>query len=856
MKEDEFKHWLKAGGANTEAGRNSRTHAVKTIERKLAELGSSCTDLDEAWALDRFEHLRQRLREIRQDAQQGGSLYRVLMPASEKPLNRLSNWNSWLAQYGRCLGGDVQNSTRDADRIRQYVLEHYIEPAREAEQDYVEVLVSDVNGALSLNSAWPNICQALSKPKFQELAQVPPPERIGADQSSATVFRFTLSASSLSDAEILARFDKGQGRFRAIRANWDSEVTQRFCRLARLVHLAGLDWWHVAIHPYQIRFGRDEPGRKRAISVLGSVEKNDPYAWINHEMITPFGGTEYLSARNFDAFLDRLEENSEKLRAWLPPKSDRQGYWPDELGIEMPTELPDTTTTSVPEPNSTNLILYGPPGTGKTYATAEAALRICGEDPPEDRQALMEVYRRLSDAKRIEFVTFHQSMSYEDFVEGRQPVTGDDEDGVGFHLETVPGIFRRIARRAETSRGHATGLDALTVDGRQIFKTSIGDATDPADAHLFEEAIAGGYTLLGFDDADWSDEKYTDRNEIIRELRERGEVGELNAQTARIQMPHIFRNWVKKDDILIVSKGTGLFRAIGVVEGGYEFHSRLEGGYAHRRTVRWLWVDREGVPISEIYERKFSMRTIYLMTKAEVNVPALERYMNSQRPEAHGPIDPEPFVLIIDEINRANISKVFGELITLLEPDKRLGQVNQLKVRLPYSEDEFGVPANLHIIGTMNTADRSIALLDTALRRRFEFRELMPDPSVLGVVDGLDLGRLLTTLNDRIEYLFDREHQIGHAYFVNCRTRQAIDETMRHKVIPLLAEYFYEDWGKVAAVLGDAAPHENAIKGGFLNREVLTPPPGLDGDGGEARRFRWSIRAPSEGFDYAALVGA
>ena len=158
---------------------------------------------------------------------------------------------------------------------------------------------------------------------------------------------------------------------------------------------------------------------------------------------------------------------------------------------------------------------------------------------------------------------------------------------------------------------------------------------------------------------------------------------------------------VKPGDLLIVSKGNSLFRAIGEVTGGYEFAPRPEGGYAHRRKVRWLWVDRDGVPVSEIYQRKFSMRTIYLLTKDELNVAALERYINSQQPTLQAAPSPDHFVLIIDEINRANISKVFGELITLLEPDKRLGQENEIKVRLPYSEDEFGVPSNLHIVGTM-----------------------------------------------------------------------------------------------------------------------------------------------------------
>ncbi len=337
-----------------------------------------------------------------------------------------------------------------------------------------------------------------------------------------------------------------------------------------------------------------------------------------------------------------------------------------------------------------NLILHGPPGTGKTYRTTEEAVRLCGEAVPEDRQGLERTYRRLVAARRIEFVTFHQSMSYEEFVEGRQPTTGSGDDGdassTGFRLETVPGIFRLIAERAEASRDRSTGESA------------------------------------------------------------------------------------------------------------------------------------------------------------------------------DGPAAPEQFVLIIDEINRANISKVFGELITLLEPDKRLGQRNALTVRLPYSRDEFGVPSNLHILGTMNTADRSIALLDTALRRRFSFREMMPEPGLLDEAAGrcgLPLPEILRTMNRRIEYLHDREHQIGHAYFMECTSRADVDEVMRNRVIPLLAEYFFEDREKVAAVLGDAVPGdaERSERGGFLDRLPLETPPGLDNGDGQPR-WSWELRSEDDGFDYSRLIGA
>ena len=637
----------------------------------------------------------------------------------------------------------------------------------------------------------------------------------------------------------------------------------------------------------------------------------------------------------------------------------------------------------------TNLILYGPPGTGKTFRTAEEALRLCGESVPRKRDKLMAAYRRLVAAGRIEFVTFHQSMAYEEFVEGRQPTTraddGENTSTAGFRLETVPGIFRRIAKRAEMSLGHSPAKDRVQVEGRQVFKMSIGEANSPKDAPLFEEPIEGEYTLLGFDNsaevveqlqapvlsqidpdvrdgircrdhllsqavdperngtrrsvAEWielasqpsglergadydiavrmlgllglrvvyknghnylavanqhsglngifagthwagksgatsvwvqalrrlKDAKpsaqairfgaYTSRATLIplSEILTKEPDGDHSASLpVRSGMLDTFCNHVHEGDIVILSKGDSLFRAIGVFAGGYEFIPRPEGLYHHRRAVQWLWVDREGVEVRKIYSESFDTQSIYLLEKTRLNVPALEGYMNS--PQTKVPAGPQSFVLIIDEINRANISKVFGELITLLEPGKRLGQPNQIKVRLPYSGEKFGVPSNLHIIGTMNTADRSIALLDTALRRRFAFRELMPEPSVLAGAakrTGIDLPGLLSILNERIEYLCDRDHRLGHAYFIGCDTPADVDDVMRYKVIPLLAEYFFEDWAKIAAVLGDLEPHDGKIAGGFLNRSVLDSPPGLD-NGAAPPRFRWDVR--DEGFDYARLL--
>ena len=166
--------------------------------------------------------------------------------------------------------------------------------------------------------------------------------------------------------------------------------------------------------------------------------------------------------------------------------------------------------------------------------------------------------------------------------------------------------------------------------------------------------------------------------------------------------------------------------------------------------------------------------------------------------------DPDhKYLLVIDEINRANIAKVFGELITLIEDDKRLDEEHEISVQLPYSKETFGVPENLLILGTMNTADRSIALLDIALRRRFTFVEQMPNPSLLEMVEGVDLGVLLDRLNRRITVLLGRDYQIGHSYLMDIDSLETLHFAWYRKIMPLLQEYFYNDWERLRAVVGN-----------------------------------------------------
>lgn len=191
-------------------------------------------------------------------------------------------------------------------------------------------------------------------------------------------------------------------------------------------------------------------------------------------------------------------------------------------------------------------------------------------------------------------------------------------------------------------------------------------------------------------------------------------------------------------------------------------------------------------------------------------------------------IDAEPHVFIIDEINRGNISKIFGELITLIENTKRSGMPEAASAILPYSGDEFSVPANVYILGTMNTADRSIALMDTALRRRFQFIENMPDSNVLrkihaDKVEDLDVAAMLDKINERITFLYDREHTIGHAFFTGLKDDASIEtlqSIFEKSVIPLLQEYFYEDYQKIQLVLGDNAKSDDSLKF-VLDKKVI-----------------------------------
>ena len=467
-----------------------------------------------------------------------------------------------------------------------------------------------------------------------------------------------------------------------------------------------------------------------------------------------------------------------------------------------------------------NVIFYGPPGTGKTYTTAKRAVEICkteSEKELTDYSEIMEKYNELKKKNRIEFITFHQSYGYEEFIEGIKPIVLNEDDESEDESENNQESKTNIKIENDIKYDIVDGIFKKFCDNarKAIIETHDNDDVSP-------EAIV------------W---KVTVRNNVIKDCFENSRVRiDWNFDDAGAVG---FVEEVKKGDIIITTDGSRTkINGIAVVIDDKGYILAGEERDTTTRSVKWLAknIDENIKNINK--EKMLHRRTVARVPNMKVE--DIIKLAKEKEPEELSKIvikeNKEPYVFIIDEINRGNISKIFGELITLIEPTKRSGKKECISTKLPYSKEEFTVPDNVYIIGTMNTADRSIALMDTALRRRFKFEEMLPDYDLLKDIfvedkgTKVNIGAMLKVINERIEYLYDREHTIGHAVFLELKENNNIDKLeniFKKSVIPLLQEYFYEDYEKIRLVLGDNMKDEDEQ---FIFSEFIKPEDVFEGN--------------------------
>ena len=485
-------------------------------------------------------------------------------------------------------------------------------------------------------------------------------------------------------------------------------------------------------------------------------------------------------------------------------ESDAFTWKTDEKIISNKTHL--STQNNKMSHLSLNTILYWVPGTWKTYNTVNYAVaaiewKSIDEVCHEDWNVVKNRYDQYKSDWQIVFTTFHQSFWYEDFIEW---IKAKVEENGNINYDVESWIFKNLCEVAdsESNISNVSNTD-VAVDKVQIFKMSLWEVWKDDD--IYDYCMENNVITTWFWDMDFTDLKKSANPKEIKEFIKENNPNEESKFVADAIFR--FKTWMNVWDLVIISKWNFYVRAIWKVISEYYYDENTPIEYKHFRKVEWLLKD-VNIPVERISNKNFSQQSIYNLKDNAYKQTSLKLDEIKKLIWGSSSTEKRNYVLIIDEINRWNISKIFWELITLIEPNKRLGWKEQIKVKLPYSQKEFWVPSNLYILWTMNTADRSIALIDLALRRRFTFREIEPNPELLNwiTVDWINIKELFITLNKRIEFLYDRDHLLWHAYFLPLKKDNSLEKLnsiMLDNIVPLLQEYFHDDWEKIQLVLWD-----------------------------------------------------
>ncbi len=561
-------------------------------------------------------------------------------------------------------------------------------------------------------------------------------------------------AVRLSDEDLLKRF-ASKPAFKALIDSWTTADAALFCRLARAVHDAGYDWWHMG-KGVQIRFGRKNPGQERAVGVLGIVRglRTRKLSWLRTTATQSKFEREPLSDDLVAKVDAALQADRAALDAWLVLDTERQGLWPDQLRDDPvdpgeDAEEPEEAVTTTRRP-PVNRIYYGPPGTGKTYQLQQLLA---------DQYTHAVVAGDTAEWKAQRIATDIGSMTWWEAL----AATLYDLKGAAKVGKIIQHPFIQAVVAAKGRSKNVTQTLWGTLQQHALEESKTVKLKTRIEPLIFDKSPDSEWQLAG----PWKEECQP-LIDLVDSIR-RGPGG----------------------------SGERIERFSFVT-----FHQ----SYGYEEFVEGLR------PVLDMEQDSGQVRY-------EIREGAFKELCRKAR------LAPDQqFAMVIDEINRGNISKVFGELITLIEVDKRdpmTGAKPPVAVKLTYSGEPFSVPANVDVIGTMNTADRSLALVDTALRRRFDFIPRMPDVrDIVGAPlhglkvtvgeDVIDISRMLGRINERVEALYDRDHTIGHAYFTPLAgvadgpTRfAALAEIFRHRLVPLLEEYFFEDWQKIRLVLAD-----------------------------------------------------